>query len=70
MGLKSHLEAISNLHDNITNISSIAESMSDSTIKGRILSTIELMQKTADEYTEETISLYEKILDYTMRGAK
>lgn len=69
MQLKSHLQAMSDLHNTIHEMRELAESMPDCTDKGRLLANIEAMQTTAEMYTDDTIGLYEKIMGFAMRAA-
>ncbi len=67
--LKSHIKTISDLHQTIQEIRDLAESLPESTEKGYLLANLDAMQRTADDYTEDTIGLYEKIMNFAMRAA-
>lgn len=63
MNLKAHLQSISNLNESIDNLRKIAENLPDGNDKGYLLANIDMMQSTADHYTDEAIDLYDKIMN-------
>jgi hypothetical protein len=69
MNLKSHLQAMSDLHTAIDDIRKLADELPDCTEKGRLLANVDAMQETAEYYTDDTIELYEKIMGFAMRAA-
>ncbi len=67
--LKEHLQAMSNLHNTIEEMRVLAETLPESTEKGYLLARIDIMQTTAEDYTENTVGLYDDVLNFAMVAA-
>ena len=69
MNLKSHIQVINALQESTESIKDTVNSLPEGTLKGCLLSQVEAIEITADMYAEQTVSLYDNILDFAVGAA-
>lgn len=67
--LSEHIRAVADLHECVKDILKIAEMLPEGQDKYRLIARAEVMEKTANEYAESSLALYDQILGFAMSVA-
>jgi hypothetical protein len=66
LGLKSHMNAVGDLFESVDDLEKAISKLHYSKAKVRLECTLETLRRTAEHYADNTVDLYDEILDFTV----